>query len=113
MLSSRIGGATPGSAGCGTGQEEFLDAARGEEEDHLGRVVTTVAEAVPSASRDEEETGGTGGHGLVAVEELQLPGDHVERLVVIVVDVRFGSAFGRHRCFQECQCPVGLPCSRP
>jgi hypothetical protein len=61
--------------------EHALLAARREHEQHPRAVDARVLEAVPNASRNEDEVAGAGYEGVGAVQEFELTGEDVERLV--------------------------------
>lgn len=95
--SSSIGGTSrPGTAGEGVVGDHRLGAAGGEHEDHLGGVVRDSVEAVPDAAGDVDEVAGLGDEQVVAVEELELAGQQVERLLLVRMRMRRRTAPGRN-----------------
>src|SRR5262249_13348193 len=77
--------------------EHAFVAARREHEQHPGAVDALVLEAVPGASRDEDEIARAGDEGACPAEDLELSGENIEGFVGSGVDMGDRSAARRHR----------------
>lgn len=74
--------------------EEALAAARAHQRQHARRPVTLDHEGVGDVARQEDERAWPGGVVLAVVAERHLTLEHVERLVLALVDVERGEAPG-------------------
>src|SRR5258708_34329091 len=83
--------------------EHLLQAARGEQEDHLGGVHADVLEAVPGTRGDVDEVSLPGDEGAFAIEELELPRKQIERLASAQVGMGHGTGTGRDRSLDEAE----------
>src|SRR6516162_9042268 len=77
-------------------EHAFVAAGR-EHEQHPCAVDARVLEAVPGASRDEDEIARAGDEGACPVEDLELAGENIEGFVGSGVDMGDRSAARRHR----------------